>query len=163
MKGYSAIQCGSWTNSTITDLSGSSGSFVYFNNPVKLQSVTLTMLDSIPTGETATVNLLRDNVAASNVVMSFTLDDTCEVYDSIVFNLQDYEGTSGNCGNYFWTKVATPTTTASIRCLVTWNYILIESGEPVWNSGSGIKQKRNQIPGDTSVIRDATPFYTRAS
>jgi len=173
MKGYSAIQCGAIVgSSTIASLNVDGNlTTCAFNNPVKLQSLTLTMLSDIAAGETAFVQLYRF-APPSAVFLEATLDDTCKKYDSIVFDLQDYENSGGDCGDTFVFKVATPATTAA-TCVVTFNYILIESGEPVWNVGqtvdpagnlvTGIKQKRNQISGDTSVIRDATPYYARAS
>ena len=171
MKGYSAIQCGIPANTTLVDFTvASSERYIYANNPIKLQSITLTMTADIAAGETANVGLFRGSL--SNQVLNFTLDDTCKLYDSIVFDLQDYENTSGDCGDLFSLRVLTPATTSG-TALISWNYILIESGEPVWNVGqtvdpagnlvTGIKQKRNLRAGDTSVIRDATPYYTRAS
>lgn len=174
MKGYSAIQCGFPANGTIIDFTvASQERYIYANNPIKLQSITLTMFENIAAGETAQVGLYRRRVfSASNQVLNFTLDDTCKQYDSIVFDLQDYENTSGDCGDVYDLKVLTAATTSG-TAIISWNYILIESGEPVWNVGqtvdpagnlvTGIKQKRNLRAGDTSVIRDATPFYTRAS
>lgn len=164
MKGYSAIQCGTIFGGfgTILDLASASGnSYIIANNPIKLQSVTLTMTTDIAAGETAEVTINRNNVANGTIVVA-TLDETCKQYDSIVFDLQDYENSGGDCGDLYSAKTTTAATTAA-SCIVTFNYILIESGEPVWNSGSGIKQKRNRVAGDTSVIRDATPYYTRAS
>ena len=169
MKGYSAIQCGLLSNGTNIDLTvASQEKYFYTNNPIKLQSITLTMTADIAAGETAQVGLYRGSL--SNNVFTFTLDDTCKQYDSIVFDLQDYENTSGDCGDLFSLRVLTPAPTSG-AALISWNYILIESGEPVWNVGqtvdpagnlvTGIKQKRNLRAGDTTVIRDATPFYTR--
>jgi len=161
MKGYSAIQCGIPGNGTTIDFTvASQERYIYVNNPIKLQSITLTMTADIAAGETANVCLFRGSLL--NQVLNFTLDDTCKQYDSIVFDLQDYENTSGDCGDLYDLRVLTAATTSG-AALISWNYILIESGEPVWNSGSGIKQKRNLRAGDTSVIRDATPYYTRAS
>ena len=171
MKGYSAIQCGVPGSATNLDLTAANQErYIYPNNPIKLQSITLTMLSDIAAGETAQLRLYRGSVA--NQVLNFTLDDTCKQYDSIVFDLQDYENSSGDCGDLFSCRVLTAATTSG-SAVISWNYILIESGEPVWNVGqtvdpagnlvTGIKQKRNQISGDTSVIRDATPYYARAS
>ena len=171
MKGYSAIQCGMMGNTTLIDFTAASQErYIYVNNPIKLQSITLTMTADIAAGETAKVGLYRGSLA--NLVMNFTLDDTCKQCDSIVFDLQDYENTSGDCGDLYDLRVLTAATTSG-TAIISWNYILIESGEPVWNVGqtvdpagnlvTGIKQKRNLRAGDNSVIRDATPFYTRAS
>ena len=171
MKSYSAIQCGFPGSGTNLDFTvDSQERYIYANNPIKLQSITLTMLSDIAAGETAQVGLYRGSL--SNRVLAFDLDDTCKQYDSIVFDLQDYENTSGDCGDLYDLRVLTAATTSG-SAIISWNYILIESGEPVWNVGqtvdpagnlvTGIKQKRNRRAGDTSVIRDATPFYTRAS
>ena len=172
MKGYSAIQCGIPANTTNIDFTvADQERYIYANNPIKLQSITLTMTADIAAGETAECAFYR-NSAANGPIATFTLDDTCKQYDSIVFDLQDYGASGGDCGDRFVCRVLTAATTSG-TALISWSYILIESGEPVWNVGqtvdpagnlvTGIKQKRNQISGDTTVIRDATPFYTRAS
>ena len=164
MKSYSAIQCGVITNATILDLTVEAQSrYVYFNNPVALQSVTFSMLEDIATGETAALVVSRTTTAEAGEIVSLTLDDTCKQYDSIVLDVSDYGNSGGDAGDNYIVKVVTPATTVA-RCIVTFNYILIESGGPVWNNRvTGIKQKRNPVSGNTSVIRDATPFYTRAS
>ena len=173
MKGYSAIQCGTYFSSSGSARSlqnSGSKTTIGVNNPVKLQSVTLTMTTDIAAGETAECVFYRGNSNGTGNILSFMLDDTCKQYDSIVLDVSDYGNSSGDAGDSYIVKVMSPTTTAA-NCLVTFNYILIESGEPVWNVGqtvdpagnlvTGIKQKRNRVGTDTSVIRDATPFYTR--
>ena len=171
MKGYSAIQCGVLGNATVLNLDAlGEQRYIYANNPIKLQSVTLTMLSGIAAAETVSLALSRSTTQPPGLIASMILDDTCKQYDSIVLDVSDYGNSSGDAGDSYIVKVMSPTTTAA-NCLVTFNYILIESGEPVWNVGqtvdpagnlvTGIKQKRNRVGTDTSVIRDATPFYTR--
>jgi len=179
MKGYSAIQCGMPISSSIISLSIQSETRIaYPNNPMTMKSITLTMLDDIPVGETAEILLYRqqDNEGIEpGTLLGATLDETCRAYDSIVFDLQDYSKAVLDCGDKFLVKTTAPATTAGVQAVLSYNYVLCESGEPVWNVGwtvdpngnrvYGVKQKRDRVSAysDQSVIRDATPYYTRSS
>lgn len=179
MKGYSAIQCGVINSGTSISLSTQSETkLIYPNNPITLQSLTVTMLASIPAGDTAELQVYRSQDSediSDGQLFRATLDETCQQYDSIVFDLQDYSRAALDCGDRMIAKTSAAATTAGISALLSWNYVLTESGEPVWNVGwtvdpdgnrvYGIKQKRDRVSAYSaqSVIRDATPFYTRAS